>query len=318
MTYQPTQTLAQAKSRAKMLADIRRFFDDKGVMEVSTPILSNAGNTDTFIESVTATFHQSGKSTTGYLHTSPEFAMKRLLATWQVPIYQICPVFRDNEHGNKHNIEFTMLEWYRPHFSLDEIAEELRQLVSTVMARPICFKKLSYAQSFAHLGIHPLIDNIDTLRACAILHGIHLDMGDNRQGWLDLLFSHLVEPDLGKDTPTLVMNYPPATAALARVECDTDGLLVARRFELYIDGIEIANAYDELACGDELLTRFKKDNQERHQRHLPIIPIDTNLIQACDHLPPCSGIALGVDRLLMVRDRLPNISHAISFTTEYA
>ena len=318
MSYKPTQTLAQAQSRAAMLFAIRQFFADKGVMEVTTPILSNAGNTDTFIESVAAHFHQSGKLATGYLHTSPEFAMKRLLAAWQVPMYQICQVFRDNERGTKHNIEFTMLEWYRPHFSLDDLTEELRQLISIVMDKPIAFKKLSYADSFSPLDIHPHRDSIESFKACAIAHDIHLDMADDRQGWLDLLFSHLIEPDLGKDMPTLVVDYPLATAALAKAELDTDGCLVAKRFELYIDGIEIANAYDELADGDELFARFIADNAQRQQLSLPIMPIDKHLIAACDQMPPCSGIALGVDRLLMVRDRLPSIDHAIAITTDKA
>lgn len=318
MTYQPTQTLAQAQSRATMLSDIRKFFTDKGIMEVTTPILSNSGNTDVFIESVTTYFHQAGIPTVGYLHTSPEFAMKRLLAAWQVPVYQICQVFRDNERGTKHNTEFTMLEWYRPHFSLDDLAEELRQLISIVMGKPIMFKKLSYAQSFSHLGIHPYKDTVSTFKECATSHGIYLDMADDRQGWLDLLFSHLIESDLGKDMPTLVVDYPPKTAALAKTERDVDGFLIAKRFELYINGIELANAYDELADGDELFIRFTLDNKKRQKLGLPLMPIDKNLIAACNDLPPCSGIALGVDRLFMICNQLPHINHAIAITTDKA
>lgn len=312
------QSLANAQKRAKLLATIRQFFADKGVLEVTTPILSHAGNTDVFIESVSANFHQSGKATTGYLHTSPEFAMKRLLAAWQVPIYQLCQVFRDNERGHKHNIEFTMLEWYRPHFSLDELAVELNELINVVFGRNLVLTHLSYTDSFRPLGIHPFADDIAAFRACAIAHGITLDMGDDRQGWLDLLFSHLIEPHLSKTAPTLITNYPPATAALAKMAYDADGFMVAKRFELYIDGIEIANAYDELAQGDELLARFKADNAMREKLNLPIMPIDINLIHACDALPPCSGIALGVDRLLMVSEKLADISDAIAITTDQA
>lgn len=318
MNYQPTQSLTLAKQRAAMLASIRQFFLDKDILEVTTPILSQAGNTDVFIDSVSANFHHHGKTMTGHLHTSPEFAMKRLLATWQTPIYQLCQVFRDNERGSRHNIEFTMLEWYRPHFGLDELAEELRELIGIALGQPVIFQQLSYKDSFAPLGIHPFGSSIDEFRHCAKTHGITLDMGDDRQGWLDLIFSHLIEPHLGKDTPTLIINYPPATAALAKMVQDDEGYQVARRFELYIDGIEIANAYDELADGNELYARFCMDNQERAKLGRAIMPIDMNLIHACNDLPPCSGIALGVDRLFMVSQKLSDIKHAIAITTDHA
>ena len=317
--FAPTITLKLAQQKATMLARIRRFFADRQVLEVTTPTLSHAGNTDVYIESVQANFHQAGKPIAGYLHTSPEFAMKRLLATWQVPIYQICPVFRDNEKGTRHNIEFTMLEWYRPNFTLNELADELADLLSLVFDRPITLTTLSYAQAFEQtLGIHPLTADIGTLSQTARTHGITLDMGADRQGWLDLLFSHLIEPDLGKDKPTLINDYPPATAALAKTELDSDGHLVAKRFELYIDGIEIANAYDELADSQKLRERFDQDNAERSRLGLPIMPIDERLLQACDQLPACSGIALGVDRLFMVSQNLTDITHAIAITTDRA
>ncbi|MFL1731419.1 EF-P lysine aminoacylase EpmA [Moraxella oculi] len=318
MNQQPSQSLLLARQRANMLSQIRQFFLNRGVLEVTTPILSNAGNTDVFIDSITANFHQAGKLRTGHLHTSPEFAMKRLLAAWQTPIYQICQVFRDHECGSRHNIEFTMLEWYRPHFSLDELADELCQLIGIVMGKHICFEKLSYADSFLPLGIHPFVSSINEMRRCASSYGITLDMEDDRQGWLDLLFSHLIEPNLGKQVPTLIIDYPPDTAALAKTTHDKDGYLVARRFELYIDGIEIANAYDELADGDELLARFQADNVKRVALGRPSIPIDMNLVHACNQLPPCSGIALGVDRLFMVSQHLNDIKHAIAITTENA
>lgn len=317
--FAPTLSLADAKKRAKLLQKIRAFFDERGVMEVTTPILSHAGNTDVYIESVQARFHTQGGKVTGYLHTSPEFAMKRLLASYQVPIYQLCQVFRDHEKGARHNIEFTMLEWYRPHFSLDELAHELAALLSTVYGRAIELIHMSYAETFIkYTGVHPFSSSIDELRACALAHGIRLDMADDQQGWLDLLFSHLVEPYLGLDAPTLIINYPPATAALAKMTTDADGHQVARRFELYIDGIEIANAYDELASSQELLKRFEADNDERERLGLPIIPIDTRLLAACDALPDCSGIALGVDRLFMVLSGHHSISQAIAITTDQA
>lgn len=319
MTYRTKMSWQTALSRAKMLGDIRHFFAQRSVTEVTTPILSHAGNTDVFIESVQAQFHTQGKVHTGHLHTSPEFAMKRLLATWQQPIYQICQVFRDGESGKRHNTEFSMLEWYRPHFSLSDLADELADLLTAVLEKPIKFQKLSYAQSFINtLGIHPFGASIDTLKDCATSHGITLDLGDDRQAWLDLLFSHLIEPDLGKDTPTLIMDYPLATAALAKSEIDSDGFMVAKRFELYMNGLEIANAYDELADSVALRQRFEQDNAQRQALNLPIMPIDERLLDACDHLPPCSGIALGLDRLLMVKERLFDINDCIAIPTPYA
>ncbi len=317
--YRPSMTLDLAISKAEMLFDIRRFLMGRGLLEITTPILSHHGNTDVFIQSVSANFTQQGKAKTGYLHTSPEFAMKRVLADYQVPIFQICQVFRDDEKGHKHNIEFTMLEWYRPNFDLEELADELNALIGVALHKHLPFKSYRYAQAFLdYLGIHPFLADVATLRQTAKQHSITLDMGDDKQGWLDLLFSHLIEPTLGFDLPTLITDYPVATASLARVQQDPDGFDVAKRFELYMNGIEIANAYDELADGDELLRRFWHDNQRREALGLPKIPIDTHLTRACDDLPKCSGTALGIDRLFMVRERLSDISQAVMMTTDRA
>ncbi|MDO4450915.1 MAG: EF-P lysine aminoacylase EpmA [Moraxella sp.] len=317
--YRPSMAVDLAIARAEMLSDIRTFFASRGVLEITTPILSHHGNTDVFIQSVTANFKHAGKNNIGYLHTSPEFAMKRVLADYQMPIYQICQVFRDDEKGHKHNIEFTMLEWYRPDFSLTDLADELNALIGVVLGKNLPFKNYRYTQAFLdHINIHPFSADINTLRQTALHHGINLDMGDDKQGWLDLLFSHLIEPHLGFDLPTLITDYPVATASLAKIKIDDDGFKVANRFELYINGIEIANAYDELANGDELLKRFETDNLEREKLGLPIVPIDINLIKACDDLPNCSGIALGIDRLFMVREKLSDISEAVMFMTDRA
>ncbi|WP_066802276.1 EF-P lysine aminoacylase EpmA [Moraxella oblonga] len=317
--YRPSMSVDLAIAKAEMLLDIRQFFAKKGVLEITTPILSNYGNTEVFIDSVSVNFHHDNQGKLGYLHTSPEFAMKRVLADYQIPIYQICQVFRDNEKGHKHNIEFTMLEWYRPNFNLNELANELNELIGVTLNKHLPFKTYRYAQAFLDfLSIHPFSTDIHTLQHTAITHGISLDMGDDKQGWLDLLFSHLIEPNLGFDLPTLITDYPPATASLAKIEKDNDGFDVAKRFELYINGIEIANAYDELANGDELLKRFQHDNKTRQNLGLPMMPIDMDLIHACDDLPNCSGIALGIDRLFMVREGLTDISEALMFMTDRA
>ncbi|MBS9779865.1 MAG: EF-P lysine aminoacylase GenX [Moraxellaceae bacterium] len=312
--YQPTATLEMVEKRAEMLAKIRQFFAKRQVLEVQTPIISQAGNTDVFIKSVTTNTHFYGKAIKGYLHTSPEFAMKRLLATWQKPIYQICPVFRDDEMGNRHNIEFTMLEWYRPNFTLNQLASELSELLGEIYGSYQIIKQYRYSDAFLeYVGIHPLVASCTVLSAIAEDRGIMVDMGDDHQGWLDVLFSHLVEPKLGHDMPTLITDYPAVTASLAKISTDKDGYQVAKRFELYINGVEIANAYDELADGKELLERFQQDNQQRKKLGLPQIPIDKQLIKACDDMPECSGIAVGIDRLLMVLTGANAIEEVINF-----
>lgn len=298
-----------------MLTQIRQFFAERQVLEVQTPLMSKAGNTDVFVPSISTNVTVQDKPQTHYLHTSPEFAMKRMLASWKVAIYQICPVFRDNEVGSRHNSEFTMLEWYRPGFDLEALAAELSDLLTTVYGQSQNLTYYSYSKAFIdYVGIHPLTASLETIKAAAEKNALGgLDLGEDRQGWLDVLFSHLVEPNLGYQSPTLITDYPPATAALAKVETDEQGNEVAKRFELYINGIEIANAYDELADGAALQARFEADNEERARRGLPIMPIDERLVAACDHLPACSGIALGIDRLLMVVTGAKSIDEVIGF-----
>ena len=325
-SYAPTMSLAVAQQRAQFMSNIRQFFLKQQVLEVQTPLLSQAGNTDTFLQSVAAQVTYQDKPSTYYLHTSPEFAMKRLLASWQVPIYQICPVFRDNEIGTRHNIEFTMLEWYQPNYSLADMAAEVGELLEVLYGYPVVMNHYRYVDAFMDfVGIHPLTASLAALQAVAEDKGL---MGfdfnsddseaDRRQSWLDLLFSHAVEPHLGHDLPTLIVEYPPATAALAKTALDKEGNEVAKRFELYINGVEIANAYDELADGQALRARFEKDNQLRARHNLPIMPIDEYLIAASNELMPCSGIAVGIDRLFMVIVGAGSLEEVISFPSRLA
>ena len=330
-SYAPTMTISMAQKRAQFMSAIRQFFATRHVLEVQTPLLSQAGNTDTFLQSVAAQVTYQDKPCTYYLHTSPEFAMKRLLASWQVPIYQICPVFRDNEIGVRHNIEFTMLEWYQPNYSLDDMAAELGELLEALYGYSIVLSHYRYVDAFMDfVGIHPLTASIAALQAVAEdkgLTGFDFNSAENgatnseediRQSWLDLLFSHAVEPNLGHDLPTLIIEYPPATAALAKTAKDKDGNIVAKRFELYINGIEIANAYDELADGQALRERFERDNQLRKHHNLPQMPIDEHLLVASDDLIPCSGIAVGIDRLLMVITGASRLEDVIPFPSGLA
>ncbi len=330
-SYAPTMTLAMAQQRAQFINRIRQFFIERHVLEVQTPLLSQAGNTDTFLQSVAAQVTYQDKPRTYYLHTSPEFAMKRVLASWQVPIYQICPVFRDNEIGVRHNIEFTMLEWYQPNYSLADMASEVGALLEVLYGHPIVMNHYRYVDAFMDfVGIHPLTASLSALQAVAEDKGLlGFDFNseascatdseqDRRQSWLDLLFSHAVEPNLGHDLPTLIVEYPPATAALAKTALDKEGNEIAKRFELYIKGVEIANAYDELADGQALRVRFEKDNQLRERHQLPPMPIDEHLITASDELIPCSGIAVGIDRLLMVITGASSLEEVICFPSGLA
>lgn len=302
--FKPTCDIQALKARAKLYRQIRQFFIERDVLEVETPILSQAGVTDVHLASVQAQRHLHGKQQTHYLQTSPEFAMKRLLASGSGAIYQICKVFRDDEHGRKHNSEFTMLEWYRPQFSLKDLMLEVTDLLNVVLAerfgevRPTV---LSYKHAFIdRLDLNPLQATLQQLKDAAHRVGLNLDLGDDRLAYIDLLFSHMVEPSLGFDTPVFLTDFPPELASLAKTKLDEDGEFVAARFELYIEGLELANAYDELIDAEVLRSRFQADNSEREKLGLHVMPIDEYLLAALPNMSECAGIALGIDRLLMV------------------
>ena len=320
--FKPTCSLEALKARAQMYQRIRQFFAERDVLEVETPILSQAAVTDVHLASVSANRHVNGKLNTHYLQTSPEFPMKRLLASGSGPIYQICKVFRDDEHGRKHNSEFTMLEWYRPSFNLKDLMFETTDLLNVCLQdrfeelRPII---LSYKHAFQdRLDINPLTATAKELKDCAYRVGLNINLGDDRLGYMDLLFSHMVEPSLGFDTPVFLTDFPPEMASLAKVHADEDGELVASRFEVYIEGLELANAYDELIDADVLRQRFEQDNLAREALGLTAMPIDEHLLAALAHMPACSGIALGVDRLLMIATQQLKLEKVISFPAHIA
>lgn len=321
-TALPTCSIEALKARAQLYRTIREFFAQRDVMEVETPIVSQAGVTDVHLASVQVQRHIEGRVQEQYLQTSPEFAMKRLLAAGSGPIYQICKVFRDDEHGRKHNSEFTMLEWYRPSLDLRELMHETAALLNVCLAhrfdeiRPLV---LSYKHAFQdRLDINPLQATLAQLKQTAQRVGLTLDLGDDRLAYMDLLFSHFVEPSLGFDTPIFLTDFPPEMASLAKVRLDEDGEEVAARFEVYIEGLELANAYDELLDASVLRARFEADNQERDKLGLQVMPLDENLLAALAHMPECSGIALGIDRLLMVATQKLNIEQVIAFPASRA
>ncbi|BAP38030.1 EF-P lysine aminoacylase EpmA [Acinetobacter guillouiae] len=318
--FKPTCDIQALKARAKLYRQIRQFFIERDVLEVETPILSQAGVTDVHLASVQAQRHLHGKQQTHYLQTSPEFAMKRLLASGSGAIYQICKVFRDDEHGRKHNSEFTMLEWYRPQFSLKDLMLEVTDLLNVVLAerfgevRPTV---LSYKHAFIdRLDLNPLQATLQQLKDAAHRVGLNLDLGDDRLAYIDLLFSHMVEPSLGFDTPVFLTDFPPELASLAKTKLDEDGEFVAARFELYIEGLELANAYDELIDAEVLRSRFQADNAEREKLGLHVMPIDEYLLAALPNMSECAGIALGIDRLLMVVMNQMKLEKVITFPAD--
>ena len=321
-TFQPTCSIAALQARATLYQKIRQFFAERQVMEVETPTLSQAGATDLHLASIPVQRRIHGKLSTQYLQTSPEFPMKRLLASGSGAIYQICKVFRDDEHGRKHNSEFTMLEWYRPKLDLKGLMHETAELLEVCLAHRLGEVRpyiLSYKHAFQdRLDINPLQASLKQLKDTAHRLGLNLDLGDDRLAYMDLLFSHFVEPSLGFDAPVFLTDFPPEMASLAKVKTDDDGEQVAARFEVYIEGLELANAYDELLDAEVLAARFEADNLERTKQGLPVIPTDQYLLSALPHMPECSGIALGLDRLLMVAMNQVKIDQVIAFPAEIA
>ncbi|WLF84437.1 EF-P lysine aminoacylase EpmA [Moraxella sp. ZY210820] len=317
MNYQPNCSIEMLHARAKLYQTIRQFFAKRDVLEVETPLLSSAGTTDVHLSSIPAQRHINGQLATHYLQTSPEFAMKRLLASSSGAIYQICKVFRDDEHGRKHNSEFTMLEWYRPKFSLADLMQETQDLLCACLNKDIQVQVLSYKHAFQqHLNINPLQANLDDLKQYAKRINLDLDLGDDRLAYMDLLFSHCVEPYLGQDNAVFLTDFPPEMASLAKVKQDDDGEMVSARFELYINGLELANAYDELIDATILRQRFEQDNQQRERLGLVQMPIDEYLLSALPNMPACSGIALGIDRLLMVVTGQNKLENVVSFMAD--
>lgn len=239
--------------------------------------------------------------------------MKKLLANGSGPIYQICKAFRYEPCGRHHNPEFTMLEWYRPGFDHHQLMDEVGALITATLGVNEC-QKHSYQQVFLqHLAIDPMAASVEEIIDCVEKNNIQAPQLSHKDDWLDLLFSHCIQPKL--KTPTFIFDYPASQAALAKIRPCTPP--VAERFELFIDGIELANGYHELCDSKEQHARFLADNKNRLARGLPTLPIDNELLQALDNnFPACAGVALGVDRLLMLKENCGQLSDIINFTTD--
>ncbi len=286
--------MAAIRLRAETYRKIRSFFYKRSVLEVETPLLSHTTATDPHLHSLTT-------ADGNYLQTSPEFAMKRLLAANSGSIYQICKSFRKDESGSRHNPEFTMLEWYRIDFKLTQLMEELSALI-TQLTGINSIEYFTYAELFEkYIGINPHQASQQDL-VSIIKHNIDFQgANEDKNTLLDLLLSHLIEPHLGRSGMTFIYEYPSSQCAMARIKTNTNGILVADRFELYLHGMELANGYHELADPKEQQQRFNDDIAMRKKLALPQIQPNSMLIEALQHgLPNCSGVALGLDRLLMV------------------
>jgi len=325
INWQPTAELAVLKLRAQILQRIRSFFSARDILEVETPILSAAATTDPQLHSFNTCYSGPGSAhgCTLFLHTSPEFAMKRLLAAGLGSIYQICKVFRDTETGCLHNPEFTLLEWYRVGFDHHQLMDEVTELVTYILGGKIALdppERLTYQQAFLdYAGIDPHTADKECMIACAREQGIHTagSFPDQLEIWRDLLLTHLIEPQLGKNRLTFLYDYPASQASLARIRPGTPPL--AERFELYLHGIELANGFQELDDAHEQRGRFELDLRRRRAMGLPAISHDERLLAALAHgLPACAGVALGVDRLVMLAAEVNSIADVIAFSIENA
>jgi lysyl-tRNA synthetase class 2 len=313
--WRPAASRLALETRARLLADIRAFFAARNVLEVETPILSRAGNTDPNIRSL-----RTDSPRSRYLRTSPEHPMKRLLAAGHSDLYELGRVFRAGESGPWHNPEFTLLEWYRLGWSYLDLADEVVALLKSCGRG--CFdawpcERVSYRQLFLRqAGIDPFLAGESECQDAALERGIEAGPMDLRD-WLDLLLSHLIQPALGGERITVVCDFPCDQAALARVRPEATPL--AERFEVYLGAVELANGYQELRDSDELRRRFEHDNRQRMARGDEPMPVDEALLEALRHgLPDCAGVALGVDRLLMAMLGLEHIDMAIAFPADRA
>jgi elongation factor P--(R)-beta-lysine ligase len=321
-SWRPTATGDALRQRARMLKMARDFFQQRAVLEVDTPILSAAAVSDPQIESLVTAV--TGVPGSRYLHSSPEYAMKRLLAAGSGDIYQVCKVFRDEERGRWHNPEFTMIEWYRLGFDDTALMDEVEALVGQLLAPTRGLEpaeRLSYSAALRrHAGVDAFTSSDLELDQAAVRHGVACESDLERDAKLDLLMGLIVAPKLGHDRPSFICDYPASQAALARLKSTPAGAAsVAARFELYVDGIELANGFHELAQPQEQRNRFERDLATRQRRGQIQPPLDENLLAAlASGIPDCAGVALGFDRLVAIALGAKRLADAMSFSIDNA
>jgi len=305
------------KLRAETYIKIRQFMADRKILEVETPVLSHAPVTAVQLESFRSEYSspQTSSGNILYLQTSPEYAMKRLLASGTGAIYQISKVFRNEEQGKLHNPEFTMLEWYQPDYDHHQLMREL-ELFLNLFGMNHC-EKASYAEVFLeHTGLNPHTCDTNDLKSVAQQHGLSSTL-EERSGFLDFIFSCKITSTLGNTRPLLIYDYPTCQCALAKL---SDGMpKVAERFELFINGMEIANGFNELTEAEEQLARFEQELALRKKEKRLDLPIDHLFLDALKQgLPDCAGVAVGIDRLLMALTGVNDIREVLAFPIERA
>lgn len=311
------------KKRGALYHAIRNYFAQQDVMEVEVPMLSLSATVDVYIDSFHSVFRAVSDTQTCYLHTSPEFAMKRLLSAGYGDIYSMGKVFRNGESGRRHNPEFTLLEWYRVGMNEQQLMDDVTKLLASVSSF-FEVKRCSYLALFQEmLGINPHTASDDEL--CQLVEK-RVDKqlkGLERNDCLDVLFSNLIEPEFDVSSEGLagvfVYDYPASMSALAKIKQNEEGQNVAARFELFVNGVELANGYHELLDSDEQLKRFKDEQKKREARGFPVYPFDQHLVDALEHgMPDCAGVALGIDRLLMLMMKTADISDVVAFSFDRA
>ncbi|WGE69224.1 elongation factor P--(R)-beta-lysine ligase [Actinobacillus equuli subsp. haemolyticus] len=317
--WKPTASIQNLIKRSQIMAEIRQFFKDRGVLEVETPALSEFSVTDVHLSTFSTQFLSpfASEAKTLHLMTSPEYHMKRLLAAGSGSIFQLCRVFRNEEAGKRHNPEFTMLEWYRPHFDMYRLINEVDDLLQQILD---CEPAESYSYQFVfqtYVGLDPLSATRAQLVEKARKHGFPCEDDENRDTLLQFLFSEIVEANIGKERPTTVYHFPSSQAALAQISSEDHR--VAERFEVYYKGLELANGFHELSDAKEQMRRFEQDNVQRAQMGLPAQQLDTRFLAALKAgIPNCSGVALGVDRLMMIAMNAEKIDEVMAFGVENA
>lgn len=313
--WQPGASLNTLRRRAAMLSSVREFFKQRSVLEVDVPVMGKATVTDLNIDSITT----SVVGEQGYLQTSPEYFMKRLLASGTGDIYFMGKAFRDGEVGLRHNPEFTMLEWYRCGWDDHQLMSEVAELISLLLAEEGGFSwdvtKISYSDCFFdNLGLDPHSAELKTLQLLAAKLSSQSWLDETRANCLDLIFSSQVEPHLPRGI-TIIYDYPECQAALAQISSNNVGQNVSKRFEAFVNGVEIANGYLELTDAWEQGVRFKRDSKARELLKRPAVTMDQKFLAALSSgLPACAGVAIGLDRLLMGALGVNSIDQVLAFS----
>lgn len=319
VSWQPTASPFTLKARAAFFQAIRAFFAERGIYEVDVPILSQAGVTAIHLDSFNIFDPLTAQHR--YLQTSPEYGMKRLLAAGNSSIYYLGKAFRQGEAGRRHNPEFTMLEWYRIDWDHLMLAEEVVTLLTTLLGCPKA-TYTTYEELFqTHFAINPHLATTQECQQIAINHEwVTSSFELNKDGWLDLLMTHGIEPHLAKEAPLVITDFPASQAGLAKIRhLSGKGYSVAERFEIYYQGLELANGYHELTCANEQRARFEEEEAQRKVLGLPQRSADPALLAALEAgLPPCAGVAVGVDRLFMLKQQQSSIAAVLPFAWENA